>query len=57
MKTINLTADESRQWDDPGPAGEAFRKKVRARAKAMGAQVEIYSADGITLDSIEPKDA
>ncbi|WP_394831656.1 hypothetical protein LVJ94_34600 [Pendulispora rubella] len=56
---VDITLDEAdtRTWESGGPEGEALRKAIRARARAVGGHVEIYAHDGITLDAIDtPED-
>ena len=46
-----------KRWGDNGPAGEAYRKTMRAKAKALaqkfGCHVEIYDREDCILDWVE----
>jgi hypothetical protein len=60
--TIQLSAAETKMWEDGGPDGHTFRSEVRAVARKMasksGKSVEIYaskSSGGWTADVIAPE--
>lgn len=61
-RVIQLGAAETKQWEDGGPAGHAFRALVREIAESMirtsGKVVEIYasqSAGGWMADQLVPE--
>ena len=56
-RTIKLSRADTREYENKGSRGDAFRKMVRAEARYMSvaenrATVEIHSYDGIVFDAI-----
>lgn len=54
MKTITLTTEQTAQWDD---GDRAMRVAAIEMSRTEGVDVEIRSADGITLYAIDPSTA
>ena len=56
---ITLDPRETTAWDsEDASTRDAFRAMIRARAESVagiqGSPCEVYSADGVTLDAINP---
>jgi hypothetical protein len=56
IMSITLDAKETKRWEtDDSAEGSAFRHRIRTLARGTK-RTEIYSADGIMLDYVEPLD-
>jgi hypothetical protein len=50
-----LTADETRAYEDDSPDAAELRSRIYREAQDAG-DTEIYSADGVMLEAVEPPD-
>ena len=53
--SYTMTEAETRAWEsDDARVRDEARREIRARVRACGGG-EIYSADGCTMDTVEPQ--
>jgi hypothetical protein len=59
VHTITLSTTNSARWDDTGPDGAAYRRRVVAEAQAeanrLGTSLELCHADGYVLEVLHPE--
>lgn len=58
-RSLRLTREQTRRYEDAGPVGNEFRREAkeiaRKRANETGKSVEIYSSDGIVFEQVHPE--
>lgn len=58
MKTIELSFQESRRWDDESGEGKTFQREAlareQARADRLGTSVEVCHHEGHVLEVLQP---